>query len=53
MNVMIDPKTIPQRKLYTGDTMPCIGMGFWVRPVYAGTGLGGSGGRYPVRLPAV
>ena len=23
----IDPKTVPQRTLYTGDTMPAIGMG--------------------------
>jgi len=27
MSNSIDPKTIPQKKLYTGDTMPCIGMG--------------------------
>lgn len=27
MSVIIDPKTIPERKLYTGDAIPCIGMG--------------------------
>jgi alcohol dehydrogenase (NADP+) len=27
MTTFIDPKSVPQRKLYTGDTMPGIGMG--------------------------
>lgn len=27
MSTFIDPKSVPQRKLYTGDTMPGMGMG--------------------------
>ena len=27
MNVAVDPKSVPRRTLYTGDTMPAIGMG--------------------------
>lgn len=54
MSQFIDPTKVPKRRLYTGEEIPCIGMGTFGSDRFSAEEISNAVyGAGPVRLPAV